>query len=108
MCSHKDCLIYFIFSLLIIQVCCEQDDIVFPEQVHISLADQPDSMTVQWVTMRPVKKDSFVIYGKDQNSLNLKQPARVDVFNFNNVIRYMYTAQMIDLDYNSTYCAFFT
>ncbi|KAI6190369.1 Purple acid phosphatase [Aphelenchoides bicaudatus] len=78
----------------------DSENLILPEQVHITLADRPDSILVQWVTLQPVASDSFVEYGKDPNKLNLKQPASVDLFVFNNVKRYMFTAEMIKLDYN--------
>lgn len=53
--------------------------------------------------MHPVA-GSFVEYGRQESKLDERQPAIVDIFNFNDVIRYMYTAEMTKLEYNATYC----
>lgn len=95
-----------IFLLFLIKSINAKDEIVVPEQVHITLADRTDSMLVQWVTMKPINKQPFVEYGKNRDNLDMKQPATVDIFNYNNVLRYMFTAVMTNLDYNSTYREF--
>jgi hypothetical protein len=92
---------------MIFQCRCSHNEAIFPEQVHITLADLPNSMLVQWVTMKPINKTPFVKYGHREDNLDLKNMASVEVFNFNNVLRYMYTAEMTNLDYNSTYCEYF-
>lgn len=98
-----------IISIVFIALLCKsgKNEAIFPEQVHITLADRSDSMLVQWVTMKPTSKIPFVQYGLRENDLDLKSVAIIEVFNFNNVSRYMYTAEMSNLDYNSTYCEFF-
>jgi hypothetical protein len=57
--------------------------------------------------MKPIGADAYVEYGKQKDNLDQKQPATVELFTYNNVKRYMYTAEMTQLDYNSTYCELF-
>lgn len=95
------CLLIFVSDAFSNQV---SDIAVIPEQVHITLADRPNSILVQWVTMKPIDVDAFVEYGKQKDNLDRKQSATVELFIFNNVKRYMYTAEMTQLDYESTYC----
>jgi len=98
-------LLSLLLTLIISNVYClpEYSKIPIPEQVHIALGDTSDSIVVQWVTMQPVDKEIFVEYGKNRDKLDNKNLAKVDIFNYNNVTRYMYTAIMTKLDYNSTY-----
>ncbi|CAD5232057.1 unnamed protein product [Bursaphelenchus xylophilus] len=70
---------------------------LIPEQVHLSLADDPTSMKVQFVTLHDVLSAPSVLYSFDDGILNRVEPATVKKFVYDNVVRYIYTAELKNL-----------
>ncbi|KAI6186552.1 Purple acid phosphatase [Aphelenchoides besseyi] len=79
-------------------------EIPIPEQVHLSIADQPRSMRVHWVTLEEVVGESpMVQYGTQPNALDHTANARMTIFESDGVIRFMHSADMLNLTPATTY-----
>ncbi|KAI6220952.1 Purple acid phosphatase [Aphelenchoides fujianensis] len=74
-----------------------------PEQIHLALGSRPNSMVVQWVTVGRFQPMPAVWFGRDPHDLSTRESADVEVFNFNGIVRYMYTAELMNLEFNTTY-----
>ncbi|KAI6220869.1 Purple acid phosphatase [Aphelenchoides fujianensis] len=74
-----------------------------PEQIHLALGSRPNSMVVQWVTVGRFQPMPAVWFGRDPHDLSTRESADVETFNFNGIVRYMYTAELMDLEFNTTY-----
>uniref|UniRef100_A0A7E4UVI9 Purple acid phosphatase n=1 Tax=Panagrellus redivivus TaxID=6233 RepID=A0A7E4UVI9_PANRE len=76
-----------------------------PEQVHLSLGSTEGSMVVSWVTLKPPTSNGLpqVTYGRTAAALIQVAYGKMDDFNYNGVIRYMYQAEMVNLLPNETY-----
>ncbi|CAD5224244.1 unnamed protein product [Bursaphelenchus okinawaensis] len=66
---------------------------VTPEQVHLTLADDSMNINVQFVTLHEVIQNPGVLYTYD-NITSRVQPATVKKFEFGNIVRYIYTAEI--------------
>ena len=51
-----------VLLFIFLYICCETfGQLAVPEQVHLSLANEPNAMTVTWVTMASCKVKNFHI-----------------------------------------------
>ncbi|KAI6213516.1 Purple acid phosphatase [Aphelenchoides besseyi] len=79
--------------------------IPIPEQVHLSIADQSRSMRVHWVTLEEVVgENSMVQYGTQSNALDQRANARTTIFESDGVVRFMHSADMLNLKPATSYC----
>uniref|UniRef100_A0A914EC72 Purple acid phosphatase n=1 Tax=Acrobeloides nanus TaxID=290746 RepID=A0A914EC72_9BILA len=77
-----------------------------PEQVRISLAKEPDAMTITWTTMHHFVDESTVPkvnYGTNPFYLTQSQTASINKFAYKSKTQYIYTADLPNLQFGTTY-----
>ncbi|KAI6198893.1 Iron/zinc purple acid phosphatase-like protein [Aphelenchoides besseyi] len=74
-----------------------------PEQIHLSLGDHPNSMVIQWVTFDLGHGPPYVDFGFEKDRFISRLYADMETFVFEGITRYMYTAELKNLEYNTTY-----
>uniref|UniRef100_A0A1I7S5Z0 Purple acid phosphatase n=1 Tax=Bursaphelenchus xylophilus TaxID=6326 RepID=A0A1I7S5Z0_BURXY len=88
------------FSVTLICLLVTAQCLPVPEQVHIALGDEKDSMGVHWLTFEDA--DSEVIYGTNKDDLNQKSIGETHNFTFG-LTRFIHNAVMTNLRPKTTY-----
>ncbi|KAI6212748.1 hypothetical protein M3Y94_00065600 [Aphelenchoides besseyi] len=93
-----------IFDLIFVHlISVASNGLPLPEQIHLSLGDHPNSMVIQWVTFDLGHGPPYVDFGFQKQRFISRLYADMETFVFEGITRYMYTAELKNLEYNTTY-----
>uniref|UniRef100_A0A915CUQ6 Purple acid phosphatase n=1 Tax=Ditylenchus dipsaci TaxID=166011 RepID=A0A915CUQ6_9BILA len=78
-------------------------DLAVPEQIHLSLAEQPDAMTITWATPIPLAATPAVEYGKEEKKLYREAVGTTRHWTYAGITRHTHTVTLRNLEYNTVY-----